>query len=342
MKLTGTILNVGDGDAIILELYKKDKSLLLVIDGGDRTYTTEVREKVKEVCHKMGKKGPDIVVCTHYDSDHIAGVIEIAKYFKNNIGSLWIHQPLKIITDSFAPVEDYLTVEVGQQNTYSSNEASKINNALLAKNFSEADKLIIESITQVKNLFHIIESEGIATAEPFAQECFVKDWPEIEVLGPTRDYYKKIFSSHDPVSLIIDESSINHMENSKPRIPAKENPCLLLKTSSNITPTNKASVILSINIHEKKLLFTGDAGIESMEEVLNYPDSIKNIHFLKIPHHGSNNNISKDLINLMNPVIAYNSGDRHEDEEVILCLKSKKNRVVRTTKTEGDLKLEIE
>jgi beta-lactamase superfamily II metal-dependent hydrolase len=59
--------------------------------------------------------------------------------------------------------------------------------------------------------------------------------------------------------------------------------------------------------------------------------------FLKIPHHGSINNLSQELINIINPQIAYNSGNRYEDSEIIDCIKKKSTRVVRTTKFEGDL-----
>ena len=85
-------------------------------------------------------------------------------------------------------------------------------------------------------------------------------------------------------------------------------------------------------------MFTGDADIESFKEIPNWKAELKELYFLKVPHHASDNNISKELIELMQPVYVYNSGSKYQDNDVIECFKEKsRNKIVKTTKSDGDL-----
>ena len=88
-----TRLNVRDGDAIIVELKKQDKSLVMVIDGGkSQYYASKVAPKLKEILKAHQKKALDIVVCTHYDSDHVGVLFPLVNAYKNDLGEVWIHE----------------------------------------------------------------------------------------------------------------------------------------------------------------------------------------------------------------------------------------------------------
>jgi beta-lactamase superfamily II metal-dependent hydrolase len=70
-----------------------------------------------------------------------------------------------------------------------------------------------------------------------------------------------------------------------------------------------------------KFLFTGDAGIESFQQIPDCLNKIKDIHFLKVPHHGSANNLNSELIQLLNPQHAFISGGSHVSNEIVAALK---------------------
>ena len=92
------ILDVKDGDAIILELSKDDKNLVMVIDGGKTSYYTEkMKPKLKEILKANNKQAPDIIVCTHYDSDHIGGLIPLIEDYIADIREVWIHRTPDLI-----------------------------------------------------------------------------------------------------------------------------------------------------------------------------------------------------------------------------------------------------
>jgi len=337
MKIQGKILDVKDGDAIIIQASKEGEHLIVVIDGGDRGHGAKVLKEVQQCCENLGKEGPDLVVCTHYDSDHIAGIITLIEYYKSKIKKIWIHQPKGVIKDSLRAAPMVLE--------YISNKAEPLdfNGFVLHQNYLSANqlekyKLVIESVDQLNTLLGLIKKYKIPTEQPIAGKCFVSGWAEIGVIGPTEQYFSKVFEKQNSLLQIFQEEYEDMiLEDVRKKSITGTNPCEALKKTSDITPTNKASAIIRFDCEDGNYLFTADAGIESFTETLGYPESIQQLKFLKVPHHGSINNISKELIELMDPEIAYSSGDRYEDKEVIACLRRKEGRVVLTTKESGDL-----
>lgn len=93
MDVKVNILNVKDGDAIIVELAKSGQSLVMVIDGGEPAYYVKKMKPVLQAVLKAhGKKAPDIVVCTHCDSDHIGGLIPLLTDYGADVGEVWVRE----------------------------------------------------------------------------------------------------------------------------------------------------------------------------------------------------------------------------------------------------------
>jgi beta-lactamase superfamily II metal-dependent hydrolase len=338
MKITGKVLNVGDGDAIIIHVQKETKDLLIVIDGGDTTWGKKVSDEVDGFCKKLKKEAPDLIVCTHYDSDHIAGIITLIEKYQNKIKMIWIDQPKGVVKEALRAAPNVLAYIQSKKNMLTKiNEFSVYQNYLASPNY-EKYGLVLESLTQLNTVIELIKKYNIPTKEPIAGKCEYTGWEEIKVIGPTQEYYNKVFLKQNNLLQIFQEEYEDLLlESKKVKAPASTNPCDLLKKTSNITPTNKASAIIRFDCEDGKYLFTGDAGIESLKSVIGYPESITKMKFLKIPHHGSNNNMSKELVDIILPKIAYNSGDGYEDKEVIDCIKRVPGIVVKTTKADSDL-----
>ena len=64
----------------------------MLVDGGHAGDAPVIIDELDSVLAKAGKKGPDLIICTHYDSDHIGGLMEIVKRYKNEIAQLLIHR----------------------------------------------------------------------------------------------------------------------------------------------------------------------------------------------------------------------------------------------------------
>jgi glyoxylase-like metal-dependent hydrolase (beta-lactamase superfamily II) len=65
------ILQVQYGDAIIIECGRGDKKGIIVVDGGPTTSSDYFLEAISEL------PTIDLMVLTHYDEDHIGGILSL-------------------------------------------------------------------------------------------------------------------------------------------------------------------------------------------------------------------------------------------------------------------------
>jgi beta-lactamase superfamily II metal-dependent hydrolase len=341
VSIQGEMLHVGDADAIILTLRKQQETLLIVLDGGDASTQTKVLDHVRSTCRALQKDGPDLLICSHYDSDHIAGLVALSEHFGNKIKELWMHQPANVIRDS-----RHLLTEISEHNNTGrplSSAALFLNNLRLLSNDPNGRfNLLLESIKQANDLISLAEVTKIRLKEPFMGECSLASWPEIKILGPTRPYFDSLFGQSTIAELVGSEYGILLNEGNRTVTRRPGDPCESLEISPTTSAVNRASVILRIDIGSKKLLFTGDAGVQSFQSADGFPESVKDMTFLKIPHHGSRHNITKSLIDTINPAMAYNSGYSFEDPDVMGCLTSKRERIVKSTGDGDDLTFSFE
>lgn len=353
--MNGTIelLNVGDGDAIIVSLDKENKNLIVVIDGGEnRDYLTKVKPALEKLLLEKEKKAPDIVVATHYDSDHIGGLIPLIDDYIQDISEVWVHRSPELSRE----VTPLLEVNK-ESNTLRSPNSFLFKINLIAANSSISEEAIATKsdfiITSLKQLETFLGKIPKAKVKHVYHGYSFAGWPELKVLGPTEAFYKSLFPKTKSLEQLIIEETIDYSKedtiNNQKRIASfissTQNPCENLKTdtTAKLTPTNKASIILAIDKGNKRFLFTGDAGITSFKKIPNWQQELANIYWLKIPHHGSDNNISTEIISVMKPEYADNSGDSYQDNYVLDCIASNERsiRAPRSTKNGGDLSMTI-
>ena len=354
MEINVTLVDVNDGDAIIIELVRDKQALVMVVDGGRKSYYSRVKLAIERILRKYAKKAPDIVVCTHFDSDHIGGLIPLLEDYISDIKQIWVHKSPALLNAYLKQATLLLEGNRKLATTHSFEMYSLLNEVLgnstgnKRKLNTQRVDLLLESVTELKRLIDLIPADKLV--EPFNNgRILLPDWPEIKILGPTPEYYNNLFP---PGKLLVDflkEEMIQefyverrdylqlfekHDGVKRPTVSA----CEKLKDESNtsLTATNKASIIFAIEDGSKKYLFTGDAGIESFKKIPDWKQQLKNLYFLKVPHHGSSNNLTKELIKLMHPVFAYSSGDKYQDDEVLDCLKSNGAKV-HTTKAKKNL-----
>ncbi|MDR6734827.1 MBL fold metallo-hydrolase [Sphingobacterium sp. 2149] len=329
--------NIGDGDAIIVHLKRGLEDLVVLIDGGNAKDADKVIQKLDPILTKTGKSGPDLVICTHYDSDHIGGLKKIAQHYQNKIGTVWVHKP---------NIED-LQKTISTSNDLLQHRKSEEVNALkqlflLEENYSSFQNVLLESYNDMAEFVDFLINTSIPTIEPFTG-CQYPGWEEvIMVLGPSESFYKTLLPNLKNSKSQIGEQLLYESFVNKPRgmktLMMMGFPCQTLDKTpkAQVTTVNQSSIIISIVVNRNKFLFTGDAAINSFKEIPGYPDTIKDIFWLKVAHHGSRNNSSSELFNIMRPKYAFVSGDRHIDQEVIDCLKEKSVNV-KTTRDDNDL-----
>jgi beta-lactamase superfamily II metal-dependent hydrolase len=323
------VLNLGNADSIIVVLRKGIEVMIILIDTGRPSHLKAILKDLNEVLTKYRKPGPDLIICTHYDYDHIGSLEEIVFRYKLYVKEVWMHKTSRLIeianklelsddaSSLILPDEEAIELKV---------EGSGI------INYDDDD--VQDVLQQLKHeiaALEALEEIGIYPKEPIQGHCSFDGWPEIEVLGPTYDYYKSLFPKHFDFSQFIDLEKTN-LRASKD----DDNEEILEEEAferldnferSGLSPTNLNSAIIQITTAQGKFLFSGDAGIESFLQIPDYENKIKDIHFFKVPHHGSANNLNSKLIQLMNPDIAFISGDSHVSNKVVSALKRQKSKV---------------
>jgi len=345
MKANLSILGVKDGDANIITLQKEDKNLVILIDSGEAEYANYVISKLDTVLAIENKAAPDLIVCTHYDSDHISGMLEIIKHYvkkKATIGEVWLHRPTNEFKSLVKESIDYKSDMLEVVPTYN---RFVIESYFTGQNQLKEAKLIIESLNQLDELVTYIDSKHIPIKEPFAGDKYSPDWLEIEVFGPSVVYFNHLF----PRGIILKDLITEEIElSSSCKIKSANgiliSDCEILDSNSHkkkVTKTNGASIIININVNGDNLLFTGDADIKSFKAIENYQEKLSNLYFLKIPHHASRNNLSTELINIMRPKYAAVSGDKYIDDEVVGCLRAHGSKVSILDNSESDYSISI-
>lgn len=102
---------------------------------------------------------------------------------------------------------------------------------------------------------------------------------------------------------------------------------------------NDFSIVLEISFGEFDAVFTGDIGPEVSEEII-ASVVLESAEYIKVPHHGSRNGLSKSLLEKLNPEIAVISVGKnsfgHPHKEVLDMLVNTGVRVFRTD-LDGDV-----
>lgn len=303
------MLDVGNADAIILR-YLNDQSeeYIVVIDAGK---TKAHGEKVVDHIQKHTvKKSIDLAISTHPDKDHINGFFYVVEHI--HIEEFWIHDPgaQKIDENEIAPFFGDAYFEKGL-------------------------KYVMESLNFAKDLITIIDEKGIFRQEPF--EGLGHAEIPIKVLGPSRTYYKNKLKDFRDAHLLFESVALEK------GLPAEFNEEEWNKKKKDFdrlrdrSSENNSSTILYFYGDNKKVLFTSDIGPEALEPVISKYD-LKNLDFLDVPHHGSKNNLTTEIMDELNPKTAYISCEGNYPHPFVVEYLNRKWASVFSTKIHGGIR----
>lgn len=321
MEIEINMLNVEDGDAIILTLKDNGRKSLIIIDGGYKKHFPKLQKRLNELLPSFDNK-IDLLICTHYDNDHIGGVEHVLDYYHERIGEIWIHKIDQNLVELQQRFESKILL---LENEFASKKilervdlfrsAESMENALVIEGYKDLLR-VVEKIRKYNLEDKVVEA---TTGKVFTK------FPELKVISPSSTYYNNNLAELRDESIKEDlKANINN--SSKTLMSLVEtyfevrteagvvlNPCDNLETSSlanSVTATNMVSIVTLLEADGKKYLFTGDSGIESFTpNTSNWEHDLKDLFFLDIAHHGSKNNTSKRQLEVFNPKIAFVSGN---------------------------------
>ncbi|WP_156308931.1 ComEC/Rec2 family competence protein [Sphingobacterium endophyticum] len=305
------LLKASEGDCFFVrDIDDEGNETLILIDGGTaRTYQTAI----KTFIDNQNIKKIDLVVLTHSDGDHIQGLvsffsseliksINIKEYWANCKDQLKLDKVPKI---SFAQVDSF-------NNEIIKNESSSVHNKW-------KDNILFQSdIINIK-----IGSVDILVLSPSEWECKI--------------YKEKWNASIENISVPASNVSTSQLEKGSIEELGKQE-FSPQKTLENDF-VNASSIAFLLRTSKMSILFLADSRPEVIIKTLSelgYSDKNRLcVDFVKISHHGSKNNTSIGLLNMIkckNFIISTHGGvgkSKHPDREVIA-------RILSRNKDEGE------
>ncbi len=255
------------GDAIAMRFTAPDRGepAVVVIDGGFSSVGEELAEHVEAY---YGSTKVDLVISTHPDSDHINGLIKILEMCE--VRELMMHLPWK--------------------------------------HDGRADQL--GNYEKIVELYDLAVARGVQVTEPFTGEA--RFGGALNILGPSEEFYEaqlaEAVSSPEALSLSASgafgavatqvlKAGKRVLERVRSFFPAET-----LSDSDETSARNKMSVVTLVQADGARFLFTGDAGIPSLEGAVDqYESTIGSfesnpLELFQAPHHGSHRNLGPTIL----------------------------------------------
>jgi len=274
-------LAVGDesksGDAIAIrygDLHgTRTDQTVVVIDGG---YKKSGEELVEHIKSHYDTDVVDLVILTHPDSDHASGLHVVLEELTVNM--LWMHKPWEHNDGKAVQFED-----------------GRITDNSIAERLKKALETAYE-------LHQKALGKNISIKEPFTGT--LDETGCIKVIGPARKYYNEMLLGFSSMpELVAEAKDLSLFEKAKDKVldwvSDTWNIDLIVDDGETTSPQNHSSAILEFSLDGKRLIFTGDAGRESLKNAADYigdVDCLDDLAFIQIPHHGSFRNIGPTVL----------------------------------------------
>ena len=265
------------GDAIAVRYGYPGEYKIMVIDGGTKESGQALVDHIKTY-YKTDHV--DYVVNTHPDADHASGLSVILEQM--SVGELWIHRPWE--------------------------HSSEIRD--LFKDGRITDNSLSERLKDALNaayaLEELAEEKGVTIKEPFTGS----EIGDFTILSPSEEWYLEVVPQFNktPEAKAQEQSSFagtligmgKSLVEKVAQFIEETWDLETLKEGGTTAAENLSSVVLYANLDGRGILFTGDAGIDSLNRAADYAESkgtdLAKCKFLQIPHHGSRNNVSPSVL----------------------------------------------
>lgn len=282
------------GDCLLLHWGTDKAPKVALIDGGpDGTYKNFLKPRLAALAkqRKVPKIALDMMMVSHIDDDHINGILDLTDDIENgddapaSVGLIWFNSLEGLLKDKIA---EGSTAQV----TASVNAAAKgVNN--------EWQKKVLASVPQGQQLHAFAKRSGVFDEmnDPFQplimnskQKAHKLAGLSLTVIGPFAEE--------------VEELRKKWKELRKAGITAAFN---------DPSPYNLSSIVVIAEFGGKRMLLTGDARGDKVINGLKAQGLMKkdkcHVDLLKLPHHGSRNNVTKGFFEQVTADVYVVSGD---------------------------------
>ncbi len=307
------VIRARKGDCLILHYGSEDDPRLIMIDGGPRgVYGPHLKPRIDQIREARGldKNEPlpvDLLMVSHVDDDHIQGILDLTKELieakrdhkpqRVQVFSLWHNSFDNIIGNT----PDELTAAFKSQFGAASMEGEMPDDATLdADGFDQrtiiANLKVLSSIAQgaqlrsdVENLEFPLNPEfdgGLIIASDKGEAVDIGPGLKFIVAGPMLPEVKELHKKHQAWLKDLEKEGLSPED--------------VLSAYVDPSVPNLSSLVVLAEADGKRMLLTGDARGDKILTGLELVGLLKKngkmrVDLLKVPHHGSSNNLEVDF-----------------------------------------------
>jgi hypothetical protein len=320
------VLRARKGDCLLLHYGSKDKPNLIMIDGGPRkVYEPHLRPRLEQLrkARDLDDNEPlevDLLMVSHVDDDHIQGILEFTEELIEakdeqqpqfaQVLSFW-HNSFDGVIDSEADVlsssmkNHFPTASLNGSGDLPDDkkakveeevEASKVDVDEDAKQELVSSTLkVLASIEQGFQLRLNAEKLEFPLNEEFDGELIIASGKNAHDMGEGLS-----FTIVGPLKREVEALRKKHNDWLKQLKKKGKSPPQALAAYVDKSVPNLSSLVILAEADGKKMLLTGDARGDKILEGLEFVGLVKKggklkVDLLKVPHHGSANNLDDDF-----------------------------------------------
>jgi hypothetical protein len=296
------------GDCLLLHFGSRDEPGLAMIDGGPAdVFVPQLRPRLIEIrkARQLDEGDPlpvDLLMVSHVDDDHIRGILDLTRELKTkpasarpfHVATLWHNS----FDDVIGNTPEELTAAVTAQFGAASLEGELPDDATVDADEDEevvvSSLKVLASIEQGHRLRGDATSLGIELNTEFDGKLVLASNQELNmggglsftVAGPMKPELLQLQKKHD-------EWLAEQKKKPKPAGAA-------LAAYVDKSVPNLSSIVVLAKSCGKSILLTGDARGDKILEGLQMIGALEagrtlHVDVLKVPHHGSSNNLERDF-----------------------------------------------
>jgi beta-lactamase superfamily II metal-dependent hydrolase len=264
MGLLIDMIDVGQGDSFLLTIDSPSGEANVLIDAG----LPEAGAKVLGYIQKYAPRGLDLIIATHIDNDHIGG-----------LATVLAQAPIK------EKAEFVLNVPPAIKNHW-----TPVRNTLEKYKGIVAFRRLIEAVDAVKSLSALANKRRMVCTEALQGRRWTCGNVGLTVINPTAQRLANAWEERRLDQYIQDGWELKF-------VSTLESNSVAPSTSTE----NDSSIVIEISLDGRPVaLMSSDAGAAVLREVTKY----KQYTLLKVPHHGSDTGLDRQLIQQIRPSFA--------------------------------------
>ncbi|MPM32980.1 hypothetical protein SDC9_79547 [bioreactor metagenome] len=277
MKLKIKMLEAFNGDSFLISL-EDDTIKNIVVDGGiSKTYIRDLRLEIESIMSE--RQDIDLMFITHVDEDHIGGIIS---FFEDDEIDKNIVK--RVIYNSA------LTISKSLNTKYDSSRENDINKASDRKVSYQQGKTLENELLK----YSLLEAKVIKALDKINIGNAT-----ITILSPRWTEVKKLNKRWEKETSDKRQASSSKNDYKKSIKELLEND----KYIKDRSIVNRSSISFLLEYGDFKILMLADSRSDIITKSLNRLDYTKDnklvLDYVKLPHHGSKNNLYYDLLEII-------------------------------------------